>query len=161
MDYSKAKIYKIYNNVDDEIYVGSTCCSLSKRMAKHRCSAKRDQGKKNILYKKMNELGIENFFIDLLEDFPECQNIEQLRKKEREKMTELKTTLNYQTPSRTHQEWIEENHEHKKELDRQLYQRKKEERIEYQKQYAQENPEKVKEYRRKWYEKNKQHPNNI
>ena len=28
MDYSKAKIYKIYNNIDDEIYVGSTCSSF-------------------------------------------------------------------------------------------------------------------------------------
>ena len=159
MDYSKAKIYKILNSVDDEMYVGSTCCNLSTRMAKHRYRAKEDRSKNHKLYQKMNELGQENFSIILLEEFKECQNIEQLRKKEREKIEELKPVLNSQVPSRTYQEWKEENHEHKKENDRKLYQKNREERLEYQKQYAKDNPEKVKEYKRKWYEKNKQHPN--
>ena len=156
MDYSKAKIYKIFNSLDDEIYVGSTCCNLSTRMAKHRYRAKEERSKNHKLYLKMNEVGQENFSIILLEEFKECQNIEQLRKKEREKIEELKPELNNQVPTRTYQEWIQENHEHKKELDRQLYQRKREERIEYQKQYAQENPDKVKTYKRTWYEKKKQ-----
>ena len=156
MDYSKAKLYKIFNNLDDEIYVGSTCCNLSTRMAKHRYRAKEERSKNHKLYQKMNEVGQENFSIILLEEFKECQNIEQLRKKEREKIEELKPELNNQVPTRTYQEWIQENHEHKKELDRQLYQQKREERIEYQKQYAQENPDKVKAYKRTWYEKKKQ-----
>ena len=37
MDYSKGKIYKIYNIIDDDIYIGSTCCPLlSQRLAKHK-----------------------------------------------------------------------------------------------------------------------------
>ena len=157
MDYSKAKIYKILNSVDDEIYVGSTCCNLSTRMAKHRYRAKEERSTNHKLYKKMNEIGQENFSIILLDEFKECQNIEQLRKKEREKIEELNPVLNNQVPSRTHKEWIEQNHERKKELDRKLYQNTREEKIEYQKQYAKNNPEKVKEYKRKWYEKKKQH----
>jgi predicted GIY-YIG superfamily endonuclease len=35
-DYSKAKIYKIVNNIDNEIYIGATIQPLSERMAKHR-----------------------------------------------------------------------------------------------------------------------------
>ena len=62
MDYSKAKIYKIYNDIDNEIYVGSTCTSLSMRMVKHRCSAKQSRTQHYKLYQKMNEIGIDNFF---------------------------------------------------------------------------------------------------
>ena len=154
VNYSKAKIYKIYNDQDEEFYVGSTCISLAKRMAKHRYSAKikENNGK---LYNKMNELGIEHFFIVLLQDYPECQNKEHLHQKEREYIDNMKPPLNIVIPTRTYQEWVAQNHEHKKELDRQLYQNKKNERIEYQKEYAKNNPEKVKEYKRKCYEKNK------
>ena len=153
MDYSKSKIYKICNTIDDEIYVGSTCCSLAKRMAKHRYEAKRKQ---TIIYRKMNDLGVENFYIVLLEELPECQNVEQLRKREREKIEELKATLNHFIPSRTTKQWIEEHHEHKKEVDRANYRKKREQRLEYQSQYAKNNPEKVKEYKRRWREKNKE-----
>ena len=36
MDYKNGKIYQILNNVNDDIYVGSTCQALSKRMYQHR-----------------------------------------------------------------------------------------------------------------------------
>ena len=42
MNYAKGKIYKIANDIDDEIYVGSTCQSLSKRMGIHRQNAKNE-----------------------------------------------------------------------------------------------------------------------
>ena len=35
-DYSKGKIYKMLNTIDDEIYVGSTIETLRQRMATHR-----------------------------------------------------------------------------------------------------------------------------
>ena len=34
--YHNAKIYKIVNNVDDMVYIGSTCLSLSKRKHLHK-----------------------------------------------------------------------------------------------------------------------------
>ena len=43
MDYSKAKIYQIINDVSDDIYIGSTCQPLSKRMAEHRTSMKTNE----------------------------------------------------------------------------------------------------------------------
>ena len=41
-DYSKGKIYKILDSIDDEIYVGSTTETLGARMAKHRASRNQD-----------------------------------------------------------------------------------------------------------------------
>ncbi len=35
-DFSKAKIYKITNDYNDEIYIGSTCDELVKRFSKHK-----------------------------------------------------------------------------------------------------------------------------
>ena len=85
MDYSKAKICKIYNNIDDELYVGSTCCPLlSQRLAKDKSQVGAKTGKihhKGKLYPKMLELGKENFFIELLFEYTECHNKHQLRKK--------------------------------------------------------------------------------
>ena len=41
VDYSKGKIYKIWDNLYTICYVGSTTQPLSKRMVKHRCDYKR------------------------------------------------------------------------------------------------------------------------
>ena len=35
-DYSKGKIYKLISNHTDDIYIGSTCDLLSKRLYKHK-----------------------------------------------------------------------------------------------------------------------------
>ena len=92
-------------------------------MAKHRYSArnKHNNGK---LYQKMNEIGVEYFHIVLLQDYPECQNKEHLYQKERKYIARSKPSLNLFIPNRTSKERIEEHHEHKKELDRQFYQKK-------------------------------------
>ena len=68
MDYSKAKIYKIVNDIDDDIYIGATCQALSKRMAEHRKSMKSKRDSHIKLYKKMNEIGVEHFKILLVEE---------------------------------------------------------------------------------------------
>ena len=58
-DYSKGKIYKILNTIDDDIYVGATCETLGQIMAKHRATRKANQH--YTLYTHMNELGVSNF----------------------------------------------------------------------------------------------------
>ena len=50
----------------------------------------------------MNELGVENFYIELIEQFP-CENKEQLLAKEGEYIRKM-ATLNHQTQGRTIQE---------------------------------------------------------
>jgi len=37
----QAKIYKIIDNTNDNIYIGSTCQSLQRRLSKHKCDYKR------------------------------------------------------------------------------------------------------------------------
>ena len=81
MDYAKGKIYKLLNNIDDDVYVGSTCQSLSRRMAKHRWCTKSTVSCDRPLYAKMNELGVDQFYIELLEEYP-CDNKEQLNARE-------------------------------------------------------------------------------
>ena len=64
--YQKGKIYEILNNIDDNVYVGSTCdVLLSQRMPRHRSMSKRNT--KSLLYIHMNRLGVEHFYIELIE----------------------------------------------------------------------------------------------
>ena len=79
-DYKNGKIYCIRNNIDDDIYVGSTTQPLSKRMAKHREAAKHKDKMHSVFYAKVNEIGIEHFYIELIEDCP-CETLEQFKKK--------------------------------------------------------------------------------
>ena len=67
-NYQEGKIYKIYNAVNDEIYIGSTTRKLSERMAEHRkpCNIKRQEHLP--IYKAFMEFSVENFFIELIEN---------------------------------------------------------------------------------------------
>ena len=105
-DYTRGRIYKILNYVDDECYVGSTCQSLSKRMAYHRNDANKPMKQHRLLYTKMMEYGIENFYIELIETYP-CENMEELRKREGHYIREF-GTLNKRIAGRTHQEYNSE-----------------------------------------------------
>ena len=71
-DYQNGKIYKILNNIDDEIYVGSTTETLGQRMARHRQDMKRRAH--YTLYKHIHELDVENFYIELIENYP-CNDV--------------------------------------------------------------------------------------
>ena len=92
MDYKNAKIYQLVNDITDDVYIGSTCQPLSKRIAEHRASmrSKRDSHLK--LYQKMLEIGVEHFNIYLVKETP-CENKEQLRAIEGEYIRE-RGTLN-------------------------------------------------------------------
>ena len=106
--YSHGKIYAVRNIIDDDIYIGSTCSSLSQRMVKHRSDSKR---LKMRLYDKMQELGADKFYIELVEDSP-CENIEQLRKREGELIRQM-GTLNKRIDGRTQAEYYQDNREKK------------------------------------------------
>ena len=145
VDYSKAKVYKIYNTIDSDIYIGSTCCSLGDRMAKHRCGAKHPTKSHYRLYQKMNELGVENFFIVLIDEMPQCQNKEQLHKKEREKIEEVKPALNYAIPSRTNEEYQKDNEEQLKEYRKDYYIKNQEEKKQKAREHREKNLERKRE----------------
>ncbi|MEG0908966.1 MAG: GIY-YIG nuclease family protein [Bacilli bacterium] len=61
------KIYKIVNKLNDKTYIGETSKSLSKRFNDHRnYSIRKDR--KGKLYDAMNLYGLENFYIELIEE---------------------------------------------------------------------------------------------
>jgi hypothetical protein len=85
-NYQNSKIYTIRCKTDEKlIYVGSTTQPLSKRMVEHRSKHNKDYSANysKPLYIKMREIGIDNFYIELYEDFP-CERKEQLEKYEGE-----------------------------------------------------------------------------
>ena len=93
--------------IDDEIYIGSSCQSLQKRFQQHKDSM--NSYKKNrTLYVKMIELGIEHFYIEEIEKCP-CNNLEELRKRERHYIIERQPVLNTEIPLRTEKEWRADN----------------------------------------------------
>ena len=67
----------------------------------------------------MRELGKDNFFIELIEEYPECQNIEQLRKREGHYIRELKASLNQLIAGRSQKEYNKDNAEYISERNKQ------------------------------------------
>ena len=154
--YQNGRIYKIVNNVDDEIYVGSTCLPLSKRLYYHKC----DRNKKSLpCYQHLNKIGWENVSIILVENYP-CNSKEELLARERYHYDILKPSLNGYRPFVTREEHLTNRKEYyvqnkdaicesKKEYyeknkyaicesKKEYYMQNKEKRAEYNKQYAQE-----------------------
>lgn len=81
-DYSRSKIYKITNSVNEMKYIGSTTKKqLSSRMADHRDNNKLAKYDNVKLYNEMKKVGVENFQIQLIELFP-CTCKDELNKRE-------------------------------------------------------------------------------
>ena len=165
MDYKNGKIYKILNDIEDDIYVGSTCQSLSQRMAKHRTKVNTYT---TPLYMKMRELGVGHFYIELIEECP-CDNVEQLRAVEGKNIREF-GTINRRIEQRTNaqyyqdnkaeiykrgRDWINKNSEYVKEWKRQYYIKNYDKIQEQRKQYKMENADKIKENQKRYAEEHK------
>ena len=80
-DFSKGKIYKITNDYNNDIYVGSTCNTLVKRFNEHKYRHRLEKYKNIPLYKLMNEIGFDRFRIQLIQDYP-CEDKYHLRQRE-------------------------------------------------------------------------------
>ena len=51
---SISTVYKLINDIDDKVYVGSTCSKISKRITEHRRNAK--EGRTSKLYQYMRTI---------------------------------------------------------------------------------------------------------
>ena len=146
MDYKNGKIYKILNTVDDACYVGSTCQALSKRMAYHRKARTRKVKNTKGIYSKMLEIGVDKFYIELIENYP-CDNIEQLRKREGEFIRQI-GTLNVIIAGRsvpeTRRAYRETHKDELKEKKKQYYDEHREQILSHKKEYTRTNREKIK-----------------
>ena len=148
-DYNNGKIYCIRNNITDDIYIGSTCQPLSKRMAKHRENRFSPKNINLKFYQKMNELGVENFYIELVEECP-CENNDQFRAREGHFIREM-ATLNGRIEGRDLKEYYQDNKQYIKEKSNKNYhnnvEARKEQRKEFREQHKEELKQKSKEYR--------------
>jgi len=128
-DYSKGKIYKIVDNTNDNIYIGSTTQELKKRLNDHR------QG----MNCKCSEIiKNNNYKIELLEYYP-CNNRQELELREGEYIRNNKC-INKQIPGRTQKEYREFNKEKIKE---------------WRKEYLELNKENIKKQQIDYYQNNK------
>ena len=102
--YENGKIYKIIHDNSENIYIGSTCSPLYKRMAQHKgsCKLRNDAA----LYTYMREYGADHFKIILIEDVP-CSRREELTRREQHYIDLLQPALNMknalnETPDANH-----------------------------------------------------------
>ena len=99
--YENGKIYKLVNNADKEIYVGSTCLPLHKRFYGHKRDAAKTPERK--VYKHLLGIGWDEVKIILIESFP-CENKMELEKRERDYIDKLSPSLNSIRPRVTEEE---------------------------------------------------------
>ena len=105
-DFSKGKIYKITNDFNDDVYIGSTCDTLVKRFSSHKSQINSSDKKNRPLYELMREIGTDRFRIELIEDYS-CEDKYKLRQREGYFIREL-GSLNKRIECRTKQERYEE-----------------------------------------------------
>ena len=150
VDYSKGKIYKITNDYNNDIYVGSTCDTLAKRFSTHKKDAHMEKSKDRPLYKLINEIGFSRFRIELIENYP-SEDKYQLLQREGYYIRAL-STLNMNIAGRTMKEWVVDNTEKIKEDQKKYRIKNKDAR----KEYCKENINKINENKKKSYYKNKE-----
>ena len=147
-EYDNAKIYKLCSDIDDMVYIGSTCTSLNIRLKWHKQNAK--QNPERPVYKHFNALGWENVKIILIDDEFRCENMEQLHREEQYQIDLIKGSGKCLNAIRA---FI--NEEERKEQQRQYYEANREEIAEKKKQWYEENKEelaeKMKQYKKQPY----------
>ena len=154
-DFTKGKIYKITNDFNDDVYIGSTCDRLVKRFNSHKREAKKENSKNRPLYKLINNVGFDRFRIQLIEEFP-CNDKYELRQREGHYIRELSKNLNKNSEGRTVKEYYKDNKEKIKETKKEYYKDNKEKIKERKQKKYQENKEKILENQKEYYDKNKE-----
>ena len=111
--YEHSKIYKIVNDVDDMVYVGSTIQPLNERWRKHIIDYNH-RNLKSKFHQKIKQIGIDKFKIILISMYP-CYSKQQLLIREREEYDKYDNNilLNKQRPI-----IVEENEIGKKNYDK-------------------------------------------
>jgi hypothetical protein len=165
IDYSKTIIYKIVCNdlTITDLYVGSTT-DFSKRKYKHKHSCNNCENKSyNVkIYKIIRDNGgWDNWAMIQIEEYP-CANGNESRARERHWIEELNAKINVVIPTRTREEYIEDNKDRIKEQTKIYRDIHKEQATIYNKIYRETNPtyreenkDKINERIRRWHEKNK------
>jgi hypothetical protein len=145
--YQNSKIYKIYSDLGDKVYIGCTTKQyLSQRMAKHKYDftyykKKREDTGFAFVYSYLlfDEYGVDNCKIELLETYP-CNSIDEIRKREAHYIKTIPNINNYHnwTPER-----IEDKKQKEKKQAKELYDKNKTKLMEKGKLYREEHREEL------------------
>jgi len=159
-NYKLGKIYTVQSLTSPEIYVGSTCMILCKRMTSHRSKWKKglDLGRNKEIVKDINE-----WYIELYENYP-CDKVEELTAREGVIIREI-GTLNKNIAGRTAKDYYIDNIDKIKEYYIENADKIKEQKKEYyidnidkikenRKEYRIENADKIKEQKKEYYIEN-------
>lgn len=69
-------IYKIINNINKKLYIGKTDKTIKSRFEQHYKDSKKIKNQERLLYKAINQYGIENFSIEQIEECPSSKSNE-------------------------------------------------------------------------------------
>ena len=145
VNYQLGKIYTVRSLTSPEIYVGSTCMILCKRMSRHRSDWKRGE----VLGRNTETVkDISDWFIELYENYP-CNKLEELAQREGVIIREI-GTLNKNIAGRTKKQYYIENADKLKEQNKQYYIENADKLKEQKKQYYIENADNIKEYQKEY-----------
>jgi hypothetical protein len=156
MDYQNGKIYVIRNHINDLVYIGATTQSLAKRFSVHKDASRRNFTIQ--LYKAFQEIGIENFYIELIENCP-CNSKNELHAREGFYIRHFDSYINgynARISGRNGKDYYNENKEIIAEKCK-IYREANQEIIrERKKRYCEENKEKISQHNKVWREENKE-----
>ncbi|MFA5028757.1 MAG: GIY-YIG nuclease family protein [Candidatus Methylomirabilota bacterium] len=157
------RIYKITNDVNSKIYIGSTMLSLKQRMYRHKASL--NCGTTTLLYKEMRNVGgIDHFKIEEIETIENCDK-KQLKRLEGTHIMEIHNTLghdlslNKNIAGRKFNEYMRyymtnsEHHKQHLQYERANYERNKVEIIKKAKKYYLKNKDKILSNQKQRYRK--------
>ena len=111
--YTNGKIYQITNNLNDMIYIGSTCLPLRKRWYNHKNEMNYGKGSTRRLFQMAAQIGWDEMRIVLVESYS-CDSSDELRRREEYHLQQVpaERRLNmmhaYQTPA----EHVEQKRQH-------------------------------------------------
>ena len=135
---------KVFDGTD--VYVGSRSKPLSVRLSEHRSRARGAGNENNTLYRRMREVGVDNWEITAL--FSRTCDQDTIRLAEREKFRELNADLNTRAPITT----PEERRQHKTEY----YEKNKGVILKNAVEYYEKNKGFIRQRQAAYYKKNKQ-----
>lgn len=144
--YAKGQIYTIRSHQTDDVYIGSTCSPLHKRLSEHRGNFKQWKEGKDVRYVTSFEIvKYDDAYVELLEDFP-CDNKKELNRREGQ-LIRQNACVNKNVPGRTRAEYRAEYSEEDKvrvsEYHREYRQLHKDAILAREKEYAEANKAKI------------------
>ncbi len=151
-DYSKGKVYKLVSNQTDKVYIGSTIQPLAKRKGCHIATYKGYQEGKFKYVTSFEIIKYGDCDIVLLENV-NCESKDQLHARERHYIESM-DCVNKIIPTRTIKEYIADNAEKLKEIQKQYYAKNAEKFKEILKRYRANNADKIKEKQKRYRAKN-------